>query len=53
MDPAQVLSAEYGIYALPTVMILDRSQRITFSNMGISTGTQVSAAIQRALAARG
>ena len=51
IDPDDLLSIELGVYVLPTVMILDQDQRITFSNMGVSTGTQVSGAIQRALAA--
>ncbi|MCZ6506914.1 MAG: TlpA disulfide reductase family protein [Acidobacteria bacterium] len=50
MDPTQAVSNQYGVYALPTVMILDQNQRITFSKMGVSPGTQVGAAINRALA---
>ena len=50
MDPEQTLSAKYGIYALPTVMVLDRQQGILFKNMGVASGMQVRAAIDRALA---
>jgi thiol-disulfide isomerase/thioredoxin len=53
LDPTETLSAPYGIYALPTVMVLDREQGITFLNVGVSSGTQVSAAIDRALALAG
>ena len=53
LDPTETLSAPYGIYALPTVMVLDRDQGITFLNVGVSSGTQVSAAIDRALAVAG
>lgn len=53
LDPAQALSARYGIYALPTVMILDAEQRIVYSHMGVSTGTQIAAAIERALGTEG
>lgn len=49
MDPAQSLSAKYGIYALPTVMVLGPEQQILFQNMGVSTGIQVRSAIDRAL----
>jgi thiol-disulfide isomerase/thioredoxin len=51
MDPQQELSDRYGVYALPTVMVLDGEQRIVFSNTGIAGGEQVASAIRRALAA--
>ena len=51
MDPTQSLSAKYGIYALPTVMVLDREQRILFQNMGVSSDLQIATAIDRALGA--
>ena len=51
MDPAQSLSAKYGIYALPTVMVLDGEQRILFQNLGVSSGRQVGSVIERALGA--
>jgi thiol-disulfide isomerase/thioredoxin len=53
MDPTQSVSNRYGVYALPTVMVLDQNQIITFSKMGVSPGTQVGAAIDRALASAG
>ena len=36
MDPEEKLGVDLDIYALPTVMILDRSGRITFLRPGIS-----------------
>jgi thiol-disulfide isomerase/thioredoxin len=53
LDPTDTLSGPYGIYALPTVMVLDREQGITFLNVGVSSGTQVSGAIDHALAIAG
>lgn len=38
LDPNDRLSSEIGIYALPTVMILDREGRITYQQPGLSDG---------------
>jgi thiol-disulfide isomerase/thioredoxin len=51
LDPEQHLSTRYGIYALPTLMVLDANQRIVFSSVGVVGEAQVDAAIRRALAA--
>ncbi len=38
LDPQDELSARVGIYALPTVMILDAAGRIAFYEPGLSSG---------------
>jgi len=49
MDPTQEVSSRYGIYALPTVMVVRPDSRIGYTRTGISTANQVAAAIDRAL----
>lgn len=38
LDPQDELSARLGIYALPTVMIVDGSGRLAFNQPGLSSG---------------
>jgi thiol-disulfide isomerase/thioredoxin len=53
MDPTQVVSSRYEVYALPTVMVVGPDSTIGYSRVGVSTADQVAAAIDRALGSRG
>ncbi len=52
LDPTDSVSAALGIYVLPTVMILDRSGRVSFLRQGLSTAETLAIALAEARAAK-
>lgn len=49
LDPQDKLSVSLGIYALPTVMIVDRSGRVAYHQPGLSSGETLRRALEQAL----
>ncbi len=48
LDPNDELSVRLGIYALPTVMIVDRSGRVAYRQPGLSSGEVLRRALEAA-----
>ncbi len=49
LDPTERLGGRYGIYALPTVMVVDRDKTIRYQHMGISSAATLRVEIDRVL----
>ena len=49
LDPQDSLSSRLGIYALPTVMIVDRAGRIAYRQPGLSSGETLRRALEELL----
>jgi thiol-disulfide isomerase/thioredoxin len=52
LDPEERLGAELGIYALPSVVILDRASRISFFRQGLVAESTLRRELERAAGAR-
>ncbi len=48
LDPRDELSSQLGIFALPTVMVLDRSGRVAFFKSGVSSASKLRKALEEA-----
>ncbi len=49
IDPEDELSARIGIYALPTVMIVDRSGKVAYQQPGLSSGEVIRRVLEETL----
>ena len=50
LDPMDTLSVEYGIYALPTVVIIDQSGQVAYQQTGLSNGEVLRRVLEETLA---
>lgn len=52
VDPQDRVATEYGIYVLPTVVLLDREGTVMYQHAGISTAERLTSAVEEILEAR-
>jgi len=50
IDPMDTLSVEYGIYALPTVVIIDQTGQVAYQQTGLSDGEVLRRVLEETLA---
>lgn len=52
VDPGDTIASEYGLFVLPTVVLLDRDGTVLYLREGISTAKRLRSAVDEVLASR-